>query len=155
MYLQTNMVQPRYRGFCVETNTWHYGHGWFRCDYTEEYKREHGIDDRAILYTTGHPVECHLASMGRFVRAIPFGDKSIDIYEHDILVDVTNRDMQLLYVVAWDEHDASFVFIPLFEATDGTDGCAIGYEELHERHGDNLYPIHTVFDKPSVVSQIH
>ena len=155
MYLQANMEQPRFRGFCVETNTWQYGHGWFRCDYTEEYKRERGIDDLAILYTVHQPVECHLASMGRFVRAIPFADKAIDIYEHDILVDVTSRDMQIMYVVVWDKYDAGFVFIPLFEAPDGEDNSAITYDELHERHGDNLYPMQTVFDKPDVLAQIH
>jgi hypothetical protein len=61
------MKQPRFRGFSKETNSWHYGHGWFEVDYTEEYKQEKGITDKALLYCdNSSPIECELASMGQF-----------------------------------------------------------------------------------------
>jgi uncharacterized phage protein (TIGR01671 family) len=77
------MRQPKFRGFSLETNSWHYGHGWFKSDYTEEYKLEKGIKDTAILYTDGSPVECELDSMGTFTGVTGIDGK--DVYEGDIL----------------------------------------------------------------------
>lgn len=60
------MKQPKFRGFSLESNRWHYGHGWLKCAYTEEYKIKEGISDKAILYTEGSPVECELSSMSQY-----------------------------------------------------------------------------------------
>lgn len=48
------MKQPKFRGFNRETNTWLYGHGWFKSN------------DQAVLYAEGYPVECELYSMGQY-----------------------------------------------------------------------------------------
>ncbi|MBS4190359.1 hypothetical protein KHA94_09110 [Bacillus sp. FJAT-49705] len=77
------MREPKFRGFSIETNSWHYGHGWFKCDYTEEYKQEKGITDNAILYTDGSPVECELKSMGQFIGRLDQNGK--EIFAGDIM----------------------------------------------------------------------
>jgi uncharacterized phage protein (TIGR01671 family) len=77
------MEQPKFRGFSKETNSWHYGHGWFKTDYTERYKLERDIEDGAILYTDSYPVECELKSMGQYIGINDInGD---EIYEGDIV----------------------------------------------------------------------
>jgi hypothetical protein len=59
--------QPLFRGYSVENGDWEYGHGWFEIDYTEEYKQEQGIEDRAILYRdNASPTECVMSSMGQY-----------------------------------------------------------------------------------------
>lgn len=77
------MKQPKFRGFNIETSEWHYGHGWFEVDYTEEYKREKGISDKALLHTNASPVECELRSMGQFIGLEDNDD--LELYEGDIV----------------------------------------------------------------------
>ncbi|MDF9599137.1 YopX family protein [Bacillus cereus] len=48
------MNQPKFRGFSLETNSWHYGYGW------------KVSDDKALLYTNSTPIECELGSMGQY-----------------------------------------------------------------------------------------
>ena len=139
------MEQPKFRGYCVETGSWHYGHGWFKCDYTEDYKAEKGIEDRAILYTNSSPVECELKSMGRFVKSVKFADTTVDLYEGDIVGDVTDAVIVKQYQIIWDDW-GMFLFVPLFESDMG----AIDYYELEEIHGDNIYPLATTFEKPEL-----
>lgn len=139
------MEQPKFRGFSLETNSWHYGHGWFKCDYTEEYMSEKGIEDRAILHTESHPVECELKSMGRFVTTVRFAETSADLYEGDIVADMTDVVLEKKYQIIWDEN-GMFLFVPLYE----TDMGAINYIELEEIHGDNIYPLTTTFDNPEL-----
>jgi hypothetical protein len=76
------MKQPKFRGYSLETTSWHYGHGWFEADYTEEYKKEKGISDKAILYTDGSPIECELSSMGQFTGETV---REKEIYDGDII----------------------------------------------------------------------
>lgn len=77
------MRQPKFRGFSLETNSWHYGHGWFVVDYTDEYLKEKGINQQAMLYTDGYPVECELSSMGQYTGVDTKED--VELYEGDIV----------------------------------------------------------------------
>lgn len=77
------MKEPKFRGYSIETNSWHYGHGWFEIDYTDEYLKEKGIDQRACLLTDSYPVECELASMGQFTGLKD--NNGCEIYEGDIV----------------------------------------------------------------------
>ena len=74
--------QPKFRGFSVETNSWHYGYGWFKCDYTDEYKSEKGINDKALLLTDSGSIECELKSMGQFSGETLNGK---EIYDGDVI----------------------------------------------------------------------
>lgn len=137
------MRQPKFRGFSLETNQWHYGHGWFKRDYTDEYKKEKGIEDRAILYTEYSPVECELKSMGQFVKTITVGDLKEDVYVGDIVADYIDFDKK--YQVIWDDY-GMFLFVPLYK----TDVGAIDYYELQELHGDNIIVVTNVFENPEL-----
>ncbi|QJI52370.1 hypothetical protein [Psychrobacillus phage Perkons] len=137
--MRANIVQPKFRGYSLETNQWHYGHGWFITDYTQEYKSEKGIIDASILYTDGSPIECVLSSMGRYVMSVKFADQKVELYEGDIVQDITSNDK--LYKIVWDDYGI-FLFVPLFE----TDMGAIDYYKLEEMHGDNIYPIDNEFE---------
>lgn len=60
------MNQPKFRGFNLETKTWHFGYGWMKLHYSEEYKAKKGIGDKALLLKYGSGIECELISMGQF-----------------------------------------------------------------------------------------
>lgn len=90
------MRQPKFRGFNLETNSWHYGHGWFKSDYTEEYKKEKGIEDTAILHTDSSPIECELKSMGEFIGSTDAN--GVEIFEGDIL-QPSNNEKKYSFVV--------------------------------------------------------
>lgn len=139
------MEQPKFRGFSLETGQWHYGHGWFKCDYTEEYKKEKGIEDKAILYTEGSPIECELKSMGRYVKTVKLGDSSEDLYEGDIVADLSESELTRKYEIAWDDY-GMFLFVPLFASETG----AIDYYELEELHGDYIFVFSNVFENPEL-----
>lgn len=74
--------QPKFRGFNVETNSWHYGYGWLKSDPTDEHKSEKGITDKAFLYTDSGPIECELKSMGQFTGETLNGK---EIYDGDVI----------------------------------------------------------------------
>lgn len=101
--------EPKFRGFSLETNSWHYGHGWFKCDYTEKYMAEKGMNDRAILLTDSYPVECELASMGQYTGLEDKNGK--EIFEGDIL-GICNEDP--LFVEYIEKHGA-FCFVDIFD----------------------------------------
>lgn len=71
------MKEPKFRGYSLETRSWHTGYGWFEVDYTEEYKQQKGIDDKACLYTDSFPMECELRSMGATTTLKDKNDKEI------------------------------------------------------------------------------
>ncbi|PGW52247.1 hypothetical protein COE14_22760 [Bacillus thuringiensis] len=103
------MRQPKFRGFSLETNSWHYGHGWFEVDYTDEYLKEKGIKQQAMLYTDGYPVECELASMGEFTGLLD--SKGTDIYEGDIVKNAFGEE----YKIIWDERRCQFIAVTTIE----------------------------------------
>jgi hypothetical protein len=75
--------QPKFRGFSTDTNTWRYGFGWFEVDYTEDFKRQKNLSDKACLYTNEGPVECELDSMGAYSGIKDVIGKGI--YANDII----------------------------------------------------------------------
>ncbi|MGD6876825.1 YopX family protein [Bacillus infantis] len=126
------MRQPKFRGFSKETNSWHYGHGWFKSDYTEEYKQEKGIEDTTILHTDYSPVECELSSMGQFTGV---HDKNgTEIYEGDIIRSYNEYDepFEVLSVVEYDEQYAKYR---------GVDIECLDYEEV----------IGNIYENPSLL----
>lgn len=90
------MKQPKFKGFNKEEGRWFYGHGWFLTDYTEEYKKERGIDDQACLYVDdGAPISCELASMGTGIGLV---DKDgTDIYTGDIYENPNGGQYEIRY----------------------------------------------------------
>ena len=101
------MKEPKFRGFSVEEGKWFYGHGWFEIDYTDDYLKEKGINQRACLYTETSPVECDLSSMGQFIGEI---DKNgAEIYEGDLL-EITNgsTDSYKRFLAQVHRHGSSF-----------------------------------------------
>lgn len=96
------MNQPKFRGYSKETERWHYGHGWFKSNYTEEYKQESGEVDVAILYTNSSPVVCELDSMGQFTEVYDFNDN--EIFSNDIVEGVLRQqDCRFLAKVIFED----------------------------------------------------
>lgn len=114
------MRQPRFRGFCLETNQWHYGYGWFKSDYTEEYKQEKGIKDTANLYTDDYPVECELCSMGEYTWKKVTGK---EVYEGDI-VETVYDGKTFVGVVVYDLDELGF------KATNGKENYGTNFQYL-------------------------
>lgn len=141
------MNEPKFRGFSKENNEWYYGYGWFKCDYTEEYKQEKGIEDRAILMTAHGPVECELSSMGRYALTVNFAETSEDFYEGDIIADITDSDLRQKYKILWDDY-GYFLFIPLFKTEDSN---PLYYHEVEYKHGDNMIVIGNEYQNPEIV----
>jgi YopX protein len=93
------MRQPKFKGYSIDTGSWHTGHGWFEIDYTEEYKQEKRIADKACLYTDGSPVECELSSMGEYT-----GRKDVhknEIYEGDVVHYTDDLNIQRTGVIVF------------------------------------------------------
>lgn len=125
------MRQPIYRGFNKEENMWYYGHGWFKSDYTEEYKKEKGIEDTAILHTDYSPVECELSSMGVFTGLYDRGGKEIFIGD---VVKLGNYDQSYEVMIN------DFMQIPVIDNDNGQ-------EELFKVN-KNCRVIGTIYDMP-------
>jgi len=101
------MKQPKFRGYSVEEDRWYYGYGWFEIDYTDEYLKEKGINQRAFLLTDSSAVECDLSSMGQFIGEL---DKNgVEIYEGDLL-EITNgaSDSYKRFLAQVHRHESSF-----------------------------------------------
>lgn len=76
------VIPPKFKGFSVVTNQWHFGHGWVEIDYTDDYKAEHKLTDKALLYTESGPIECEKDSMSQSTgQAI----NNKEIYNGDII----------------------------------------------------------------------
>lgn len=115
------MRQPKFRGFSLETNIWHYGHGWFEVDYTDEYLKEKGIKQQAMLYTDGYPVECELASMGEFTGLLD--SKGKEIYEGDVVDTIYDGEL-FTGVVVYDTSELGF------KATNGKENYGSDFQYL-------------------------
>lgn len=77
------MEQPKFRGFSKELNTWVYGFGWYKTDYTEEFIRTLNQSTQdAVLFRDGQPVLCFLESMGQFTGIKDKHDK--EAYSGDL-----------------------------------------------------------------------
>lgn len=84
------MLNPKFRGFCRDTNKWHYGVGWWDSDLTDGYLKEKGIPSQDTLMTDTGFVVCDLKSMGQFTGM--FDSAGNELYEGMIiLADVHNR----------------------------------------------------------------
>lgn len=129
------MRQPKFRGFSLQTNSWHYGHGWFEIDYTDEYLKEKGINQQAMLYTDGYPIECELASMGEFTRYK-------EVYEGDI-VDTIYDGKLFTGVVVYDESELDF------KATNGEENYGSNFQYLP--CCDEVEVIGNIYENPELL----
>lgn len=58
------MNEPKFKGYSKEEEKWYEGFGWCITDYTEEYMKEMGIKQEAMLFThRSGVVHCVLDSM--------------------------------------------------------------------------------------------
>jgi len=97
------MQEPKFKGFDVEDKIWRYGFGWYKEDYTDEYKKLKGIsEDIAMLLSIQGFYKCSLRSMGLFTGAKDLKGK--EIWDGD-LVETPFSDVGVVY---YDEESAMF-----------------------------------------------
>ncbi|MFJ8531522.1 YopX family protein [Bacillus sp. NPDC094106] len=64
------MEEPKFRGFNKETNQWDFGFGYYINYYTDEFKKEKGINDDITLFTDSSPIIVEMDSVGQYATTI-------------------------------------------------------------------------------------
>lgn len=152
------MREPKFRGFSKETNSWHYGHGWFEIDYTDEYLLEKGIEKQAMLYTAGYPVECELKSMGNYTG---LKDKNgNEIFEEDIIYWEIDNGVGIesyTAIVKWTENLVEEGWSQTYKWLVGYTGNYYrgSYDELSTpaAYNDELQVIGNIYENPELLEE--
>lgn len=83
------MKQPKFKGYSRETNSWHYGYGWFNADFTTDYLKEKNLPEQATLLTESGAIYCDLSSMAQLIGTDCEGN---EVYTQDILQPNMNEE---------------------------------------------------------------